>query len=307
MNRFLSNPAVPGKIRLLAMCLLILFGISPNIWAQDSGEMQKLTLLYKDTLALDFYNLKRETPGNQPLVVLVHGGGFSGGKRDGVGEEKFCRDMAELGYAVASLSYRLTRKGESFGCDCPSQAKINTFVAASEDLTGALEFLLARDDLIFDREKVVLVGSSAGAETVLNTAFMSAHHSFRHLNPPKIAGLVSFAGAVLQSSYINERNAVPTLLFHGEKDELVPFATAAHHYCSEEDPGYLVLDGSETIADRLETLGVPYVLAFDPDGTHDWANTAYEKVELVHHFLKDVVEAGHFEQKRIRIWKTGEE
>ena len=262
--------------------------------------MSKQTFIYKDTLALDFYLLKG-SPKNVPLLVLVHGGGFYMGQRDGLVETAFCREMAQKGFAVASISYRLTRKEEKFGCDCPAEKKVETFVMAAEDLSDAVHFMDNNEDLNYDREKVVLIGSSAGAETVLHAAFMNAHHDFRHIPRREYIGVVSFAGALMHADYITSDNARPVLMFHGEMDRLVPFFTDAHHYCEYGDDGYLILDGSSTIADRLTELGMSYVLAYDPEGTHDWADIPYRYTDLLENFIQKIVLEGKMEQNRFKV------
>ena len=286
------------------MTLVLLFAFFPLYEAhgQTENEIITGTYLYKDTLKLDFYSLREVDSEDRPLIILVHGGGFSGGKRDGLGESEFCNKMARKGYAVASISYRLTRKGGSFGCDCPSRTKINTFVKASEDLSAAVSYLISRDkELAFDRTRIVLAGSSAGAETVLNTAFMSGHHDFKGIESHNFAGVVSFAGAMVNSAYINAGNALPALFFHGQKDQLVPYGTEPHHHCPIRAEGYLMLDGPETIIKRLEALGKSYILAFDPEGGHEWANRAYNEIDLVHHFIENIVNKGGFEQTVMRL------
>jgi hypothetical protein len=49
------------------------------------------------------------------LVIFVHGGGFSGGTRDG--GYAFCKYMAQNGYAAATITYTLYMKNKKFSCD----------------------------------------------------------------------------------------------------------------------------------------------------------------------------------------------
>ncbi|MCP4884628.1 MAG: alpha/beta hydrolase [Flavobacteriales bacterium] len=268
--------------------------------AQDI-QVNKTSLTYKDSLQLDFYPSKTQKAQPSPLILLVHGGGFASGSRDGLGERKFCQAMAAKGYAVASISYRLTRKNESFSCDCAAEKKLATFVSASEDLSDAFHFLMQEKNLQFDRKTVVLAGSSAGAETILHGAFMNDHYLFRHISPIKIAGLISFAGALENGRYITAENAVPTLFIHGKKDLLVPYATAPHHYCLPKSDGYLMLDGPETLTRYLKKYGTSYILAFDPEGGHDWASKAYRQTALIDRFLKNNVVNKQFVQEIIQL------
>ncbi|WP_276166322.1 alpha/beta hydrolase [Zobellia alginiliquefaciens] len=267
------------------------------------AKIGKETFTYSDTLKLDFYSSEKGVVPNRPLLILVHGGGFSGGKRDNFLESGFSEAMAKRGYAVASISYSL-RKGKSFGCDCPSTEKIETFKSVSADVLKATRFLIGKSaKLNFDKNKIILVGSSAGAEAVLNTAFLQYHPDFKKLpyGDIKFAGVVSFAGAVLNADYIVKNNAVPTLLFHGKKDKLVPFGTAPHHHCIASAAGYLMLDGSRTIAERLKVLNTSCTLVYDPNGSHDWANLPYAQVDLISEFILQNVLNGKLIQSHVRM------
>lgn len=292
---------------ILGILLFLTVGVN---YAQEryldsiSANIGKVTYTYSDSLKLDFYSIKGDTVTNKPLLVLVHGGGFAIGKRDNILESRFSRQMAKKGYAVASISYRLTRKGKSFGCNCPTNEKMETFLSASEDVLRATQYLVDRaNDLKFDKDNVILVGSSAGAEAILNTAFMQFRYDFRTLpyKDLKFSGVISLAGAVLDADYITQKNTVPTMLFHGERDNLVPFASAPHHYCKETDPGYLPLDGSRSIADRLEALDTSYTLVFDPEGNHDWANLPYSHTDMISRFIKKNIIDGEYHQTKIKV------
>ena len=274
--------------------------VSINTWAQTS-EIEISSYTYKDTLQLDFYKPFVKSDGPRPLIVLMHGGGFAEGNRNGGGELKFCQAMAEKGYAVASISYRLTRKNDPFNCDCDTDKKMSSFVSACEDLSDAVHFMNNEKSLIFDRNTIVLVGNSAGAEAILHSAFMPHDYRFNHIPAFTISDVISFSGAILNAAYINENNAIPALLVHGKKDKLVPFATAAHHYCTEDKAGYLMLDGPKTIASSLKKKGGSYILAYDPEGGHELANEAYNQTKLVSQFMQELVLNKKFVQETIEL------
>ncbi len=268
------------------------------------SKIKMETLVFSDTLMLDFYSASEDVKPSKPLIILVHGGGFASGKRNNPLEKKFCIDLAQRGFAVASVSYHLTRKGKSFGCDCPATEKVSTFQSVTEDILLATQHLVQnRIALGFDENNIILVGSSAGAEAVLNTVFMKSHKDFKPLPYGKLqfTGVISFAGAVLNADYITDETAVPALMFHGVKDKLVPYGSAPHHYCSENAPGYLMLNGSKAIAQKLRRLGVPYTLYFDKDGNHDWANLAYGRTDEIAKFINDVILDGIHKQSEIRL------
>ncbi len=228
-----------------------------------------------ENLDLDIYLPKYDSEQKRATLIYVHGGGFSSGERDSQGIKDFCNRLANYGYVVASISYRLTRKGEAtgFGCDCPATDKLNTFYAAVEDVQDATFFLIERrDQFAIDPQKIILAGSSAGAETVLNTAYQPPYCYNLASGPLSYAGVISMAGAIPDTTVLYDESAVPSLLFHGTNDKLVPYATAPHHYCAKEDPGYLVLNGSQTIAEKLSQLEVPCWLHTTCGAGHEIAN-----------------------------------
>jgi len=264
------------------------------------------TFSYYSNLELDVYTPLNDTETNRPLILLVHGGGFSGGKRDNPLERSFSEDMAQRGYVVASISYRLTRKGKGFGCDCPKEEKRDTFLKASQDIYRATEFLIEQStSLGVDPNQIILIGSSAGAEAVLNAAFMQNDPEYSAIleAPIQFAGVISFAGALLSVSEITAKNAVPSLFFHGKKDRLVPYKTDAHHYCDPDAKGYILLDGSKTIAKKLWKLKVPTQLVNDPKGNHDWANIPYKRPDHISKFIWKTIIKREKIKKRVRLTK----
>lgn len=244
------------------------------------SEVNQQTFTYATVdgkvLFLDLYRAQGDTEAKKPLILYVHGGGFSGGTRNGESLVAFARDFAKKGYTVASISYRLTMKGKSFSCDQAAQNKIRTFQAAAQDIRQATKYILDRQvEWGIDPAKIVLAGSSAGAEAILHAAYWKQEDL-----PPntvalpagfRYAGLISMAGAIVNLQLINETTAIPSLFFHGTCDNLVPYATAPHHYCQAGDVGYLILHGARSIADRLQDIGKPYYLFTICNGKHEWA------------------------------------
>lgn len=242
----------------------------------DSAKVETYTYAFKDgkSLDMDVYTPAFDNQQNRPLIFYVHGGGFSGGTRNDPGIQTFCKRLARYGYVVSSISYRLTRQGTitAFGCDCPALDKLNTFNEATRDLQDATFFMIKnRDKMGIDPQKIILSGSSAGAETVLNTAYQPPYCYGLDSGPVSYAGVISMAGAIPDTSRIFKDSAIPSLLFHGTCDNLVPYASAPHHYCKENQPGYLVLHGSYTIAEKLKKLGTPCWLFTYCNAAHEIA------------------------------------
>jgi acetyl esterase/lipase len=226
-------------------------------------------------LEMDIYLPQNDPDTDRPVFVYVHGGGFQGGTRNSDDIVQFCTNLAEYGYVVASISYRLTRKDQpnGFGCDCPVSEKLVTFDAAVADIQDATFYLIQNYEYLgIDPQRIILAGSSAGAEAVLITSYSPPVCYDLPSGPVAYAGVIGMAGAIPDTSIIYDESAIPSLFFHGTDDNLVPYATAPHHYCEQNKPGYLILHGSHTLAQKLENLNVPYWLHTTCGGGHEMAS-----------------------------------
>jgi predicted esterase len=240
-------------------------------------------------LAFDFYNNKSNT-NKAPLIVYVHGGGFVEGRRDSEDVVKFVEKLAHHGYAVVAVSYRLTMKGIGFGCDVKAEDKVEAINEASKDVSKAVKFILDnKAKFNIDTKKIVLAGSSAGAEAVLNMAYVYDEGILP--STFKYGGVIGMAGAITTLDKIDADSAIPTQLFHGTGDRLVPYDFAPHHYCNSDNKGHLMLYGSKPIANRLDGLNVSYYLYSVSGGTHDWAISPMTKCfdEIIDFLYYDIV------------------
>ena len=277
-------------LKHIIVCGLVLL-FSAGLFAQERysevlfDEINKETYTYAtkngENLKLDIYLPVNDSDAERATIIYVHGGGFSSGQRDSEKIQQFCNQLAGYGYVVASISYRLTRKDKesAFGCNCPADEKLNTFIWALQDVQDASFFLIQnREQFGIDPQKIILSGSSAGAEAVLNAAYLPPMCYGLDSGPVSYAGVIGMAGAIPDTVVIYNESAIPSLLFHGTDDNLVPYASAPHHYCKQGDPGYLILNGSYTIAEKLKNLNVPYWLHTTCGGAHELAEkpmTAY--------------------------------
>ena len=248
-----------------------------------------------DTLKIDVYSPKKiKKTDSLPVLLWMHGGGFSGGKRDNVDEVKMMKILATKGYIGISINYRLLRKDDTlgFGCNCPKAVKMETFKQAVIDYLDAANFLFKNSKMLqADTTKIIAGGSSAGAEGILNAVYMKEYFidDLSKYARVKFAGVFSLAGAVVNADYITSKNALPTVMFHGTADNLVPFGSAPHHYCSPENPGYLMLNGSETITKKLDGLGKAYYLNKVIGGKHELASIQFDQLENVLQFFEKTI------------------
>jgi predicted peptidase len=258
----------------LLLFFILTASYSQTLYFDKVSKVSKRTYRYKKTdankkLKLDFYRPKR-VKGVLPLLIYVHGGGFSGGKRNDDNAVHFVKNMASRGYAVASISYRLTMKELGFGCETKAKDKIKAFNNVSKDISSAVNYLIKKKKkLQINMNKIVLIGSSAGAEAVLNLVYVQKSTILPQ--DFKFAGVISMAGAITSLNDVTKKNAIPTQLFHGTADELVPYNTAPHHYCKKADVGYLLLHGSKAIAHKLKKIAQPFYLYTIEEGDHSWS------------------------------------
>lgn len=249
----------------------------------------------KDTLKLDVYTPETIESGKQlPTLLWMHGGGFAGGSRDYKDDAQLCQYAAQHGYIGISISYRLLRKDtkEGFGCDCPKEEKLKVFKQAVIDYLDAAAFVVANaDKLHVDTKHLIAGGSSAGAEGTLNAVFMREHFAedLEKYKGVKFAGMFSCAGAVVNAEYITKENTIPTVLYHGTKDQLVPYASAPHHYCDKNKPGYLILDGAEVIVNKLEAFETPYYFNIVKGGMHEVSAIPFADLDKVFGFFQKTV------------------
>ncbi|HZC24235.1 MAG TPA: alpha/beta hydrolase [Candidatus Binatia bacterium] len=152
---------------------------------------------------------KGKTDGLPPLVINIHGG-FWRAKYNLDHAAHLCAALTASGPATANLEYR--RVGN------PGGGWPGTFA----DIRSAYQFLLQRAQAEhFDREKIVVMGHSAGGQLAL---CLAAHE-------PTISRVISLAGVVdLQQAYkLHLSNDAVVEFLHGTPNE-VP-----EHY-QEADP-----------------------------------------------------------------------
>ena len=137
--------------RLLCAAIAVTLADAPALRLQESkpAEVRTLTYATRDgvDLLLDLYLPAVPVRRPVPVIVFLHGGGWSGGTRT-TGPD-FKRYFAQDGFAMASIEYRLT----------PAV----TFPANVEDVRTAVRWLKANAAARgLDPDRICLWGTSAG-------------------------------------------------------------------------------------------------------------------------------------------------
>ena len=210
-------------------------------------------------LRMDKYSMPDHPVGKQPCFIFMFGGGFRGGTRDSQTYLDCFNDLARNGYTVISIDYRLGLK------DVKPQGIVNVISAlkraidwAVEDLYDATTYIVKHaGEWDINPEQIVISGSSAGAITVLQAEYERCNNGPLAANLPpdfRYAGVIGFAGAILTLSDVLqwEKMPAPTILFHGDADDIVPFAKLQVEN--------IMFCGSQEIKDQLNKRGASYAL-----------------------------------------------
>lgn len=114
---------------------------------------------------LDIYVPKTATK-LLPTIVNVHGGGWVYGKKEIY--QFYCMELAKRGFTVVNINYRL--------------APENRFPSAVEDVNAAMTFICNKGaDYLADKNNIIMVGDSAGAQIVSHYATVVTNKEFAGL------------------------------------------------------------------------------------------------------------------------------
>ena len=130
-------------------------------------KIKDLALKKDLDLDMDIYYPMEPVAGQlRPLLLLIHGGAFYNGDKQDIGYPEMGHYFAERGYVVASINYRLGFKPLAPDLD-------RAVYRALQDAHAAVCYLIANaDEFGIDTTNIFAAGTSAGAITALNLAFM---------------------------------------------------------------------------------------------------------------------------------------
>lgn len=230
--------------------------------------------------------------GPFPLVVCIHGGGWSGGNRHAFRSR--IEQAAQRGYVAATISYRLTQPDPQTGVPkAPFPAQIH-------DCKAAIRWLRAHAaEYKIDPQRIAVMGASAGGHLSLLVGLTgpddqlegthgNAEQSSRvqavvnifgptdlpvhYKSTPAVVGLLkalcdgtpeSAASIYAQASPISYVSAddPPILTLHGDVDKIVPVEQAQ------------LLDAA------LKEAGVPHELVILKDQGHGFQGAAAQTAD----------------------------
>src|SRR3989344_2459740 len=153
-----------------------------------------------DRLQLDLYQPAGDTLAQRPVVILIHGGGFVAGSKEGVAAE--AEEFAKLGYVALAINYRLTGAGNGFAINDPQLP--NAVRDAQHDAQAAVRWVRKNAaQYRLDPNRIGVGGYSAGAMTSLYLDFN--HSDVGNSGNPgfsaNVNAVFSMAGAVLPTEF----------------------------------------------------------------------------------------------------------
>lgn len=270
--------------RLLFALIAILLGV--NVFAQ---QMKTCKFAEKDgrELLMDVYT--PENVNDSTVTVLyVFGGGFISGERNNASSREYCNELVKKGYNAVAIDYRLGLKGEKDLGILNHEPLEKAIYMATEDAISAISYLLENaENLHVNPNLIVLVGSSAGAITVLQTDYALCNGLLNAEILPsefRLAGVASYAGAIYSTKgkvkYENHEPA-PTMFFHGTSDKLVTYKQLRLF-----STGFF---GSSKLAPRFQKYDYPYYFRRYEDYGHSVAGMFTSTIDDFDWFVKHFV------------------
>ena len=266
-------------------------------------------------LTLDLYR-PEDTEDKRPLILFIHGGAFYVGDKQEPAYIDFCNYFASLGYVTASMNYRMgfhVGKGEIERAG----------YVALQDAHAAMRFLVSHaEEYGIDENELYVAGSSAGSITALNLAFM------REKDRPKSSfgakgffngddlGKIDASGNGIKADFsiravanmwgavssldILKNSRTDIISFHGELDEIVPYAegypfSSAGKMISQSLSD--VMYGSARIDKMAKEEGLRSDFYSFPDKGHAFNTTGKDKTPNDSHlFIKDKIRTFFFQE-----------
>jgi len=234
--------------RLIYVILLAM--LMSSLHAQDPKRYRDIlfplinvdSLVYSSpdgkALWMDIYTpVGDDTSVLRPLVIMAHGGSFMHGDRHSEEPPVICQELAKRGYVAVSIDYRLTHL---IGMVTKAAAYRNIMKATADGRASVRWFLndISQGNTYrIDKNQIFFGGNSAGAILAEQLAFIDSAAQCRTalrravrkympdagaLPPHTIRGVISLAGAVLDTNLIRKGHA-DILHIHGDADRVVPY------------------------------------------------------------------------------------
>ena len=227
---------------------------------------------------MDLYLPSGEAPPKGfPAVLIIHGGGWSGGDKGAAREQNIGGTLAGAGYVGASINYVLAKKQDSF-----ATTLANVWPRNLHDCKIAVRWLRKNASKYrIDPDRIGVIGGSAGGHLTAMVALTGPEDGLDPKEPwgdvscrvqaaIPLYGVHDFAmmakggedpDLLKQGSPVTwaTKDDPPFLIFHGTKDRIVPLAQ------------------SERLAEALKKAGIEHELVVLEGAPHTFHLQPKEK------------------------------
>lgn len=262
MNRSQASSTFHTPAIMATLCFCI--ATTSVGFAQDELPLRDIVIAEVDSHPLKLDLFLPEATENPPLVVFIHGGGW----RNNSYKTCHTKWLTDYGFAVASISYRLTDKA--------------TYPAQIHDCKAAVRWLRKHADRYgYNAERIGVAGTSAGGHLALLLGVTAGDEQLEGTvggnldTSSRIQAVVDYYGAsdfLLRSKNQpskTEKPGSPVRLLLGDAASKVPdlarLASPAYHVTRDDAPLLIIhgdkdntvrLDQSERMVEEYEKAGL---------------------------------------------------
>lgn len=268
MRIFISKQILTSLLGLFFFChTSICLGNLPIDSLFDSHLNLKYGEANETANLLDIY-LPKNHNASTKLIIFIHGGFWSKGGKNQLPKPLINMLVTQKGYGMVSINYRLVKDDG------------NRFPAQIEDVTKAITFLSKKgDSLAYNQNEFALLGASAGAHlallyayafdtkkqiktvidivgpTDLSDSLVRSNNELANVTITKFLGESDPKAKIAHDAspifHLTKESGVPTIIFHGENDEVVN------------------VNQAKTLYQKLTSLGIQTQIELYPNETHE--------------------------------------
>ena len=241
-------------------------------------------------LEMDIYEPVGDTQSKRPLIIWAHGGAFVTGDR--VEMDSICKRFTTKGFVNATVSYRLYPLLQLGIPD--SIQMLDAAMKAVGDLKAAIRHFrqdaATTDQYRIDPDRIFLGGLSAGSIMAIHGAYLDADDVLpdymdaiiednggiegttgdtdnQSYSSSDIFGVINLSGGIHKTDWI-QADESPIASYHGTADDVVPFN---HGVTAVFGFQFMSINGSGSIHNRMEELGMNHFLVAAPGADHETA------------------------------------
>ena len=167
-------------------------------------------------LLLDVYTPDRTTDAPLPAVVIIHGGGFTGGSKTADAFVNLSMDFASRGFVAFSIDYRVSGDMGTLPPDYPSptepvsekeESQSNALYPACRDAKAAVRWVRANaEEYNINTEHLTAIGGAAGSYLALALGTIDEDDCKTEVSEED--------GPTLASTHLEQRSDVATVIDH---------------------------------------------------------------------------------------------